>query len=31
MLRAAQPLISRGYTTCGLKTGHKIISTISRG
>jgi len=31
MLRAAQPLISRGYTTRGRKTSHKIKPTISRG
>src|SRR6266849_8806908 len=31
MLRAAQPLISRGYTTRGRKTSHKIKPTISIG
>src|SRR5215471_17619497 len=31
MLRAAQPLIPRGYTTRGRKTSHKIKPTISRG
>jgi len=31
MLRTAQPLISRRYTTRGGKTRHKITSTISIG
>ena len=31
MLRAAQPLISRGYPTHGPKTSHKIKLTISMG
>jgi predicted ATPase len=31
MLRAAQPLISRCYTTHGIKTNHKITPIISTG
>src|SRR5437763_16921786 len=31
MLRAAQPLISRWYTTRGRRTSHKIKSTLSTG